>query len=218
MESRNRSPRCKLRRIDETEKGPDAPPFQRRLTWPTSGRRAGLARRRSAATSAIPPRRGTQSERPIHIDIIIQNVLKTITAMWHRFSVGPPEILAIQVIFRNRESALVHQSIMARAQQQQIAETGFTPCRPVLDMVGIDETFVRTAGEHAALVPRPLGTFDCPGHRAGLRPMFNGSPFSSSTIRHVSPSQQSLLTDSMGSPERPLSSLKAVRSTWTVIW
>lgn len=152
------------------------------------------------------------------IDVIVERVFDTITTVRHRYSAGPPEMPAIQVIFRYRESTLVHQPMMARAQQQQIAETGLTPCRPVLDMVGIDETFVRTAGEHAALVPRPLGTFDCPGHRAGLRPMFNGSPFSSSTIRHVSPSQQSLLTDSMGSPERPLSSLKAVRSTWTVTW
>lgn len=60
----------------------------------------------------------------IHIDIIIQNVLKTITAMWNRYSVGPPEILAIQVIFRNRETTLVHQAMMARSQQQQIVEAG----------------------------------------------------------------------------------------------
>ena len=72
--------------------------------------------------------------------------------MWHGFSVGPPEILAIQVVFRYREAALVHQAMMARAQQQQIVETGLTAGRPVLDMVCIDKALIRATRKYTASV------------------------------------------------------------------
>lgn len=77
-----------------------------------------------------PLRGGTLNQRRVvHIDII-QDVLKTITALRHRYSVGPPEIPAIQVVFRNREATLVHQPMVARAQQQQNVEAGFAAGRP----------------------------------------------------------------------------------------
>ena len=102
------------------------------------------------------------------IDFIVEHVRGTITAIRHGFSVGSPEIPAIQVVFRNREATFVHQSMMARAQQQQIVETDLTAGRPVLDMVCIDKALIRATRKYTAPVPRPQGTFDGRGHTTGL--------------------------------------------------
>ena len=59
-------------------------------------------------------------------DIIIDDVIETITTMRHRLSVRSLEIPAVQVVFRNCKTALVYQPMMTRAQQHQIIETGLT--------------------------------------------------------------------------------------------
>ena len=91
----------------------------------------------------------------IGIDVIIEHVFQAITAVRHGVSVRALEIPAIEIVFGNRKTALVYQPMMARAQQQQVIETGLTTGCPVLDVVRIDETLVGTAGESTALVAGP---------------------------------------------------------------
>ncbi len=62
----------------------------------------------------------------VGIDVIIEDVLEAITAVRHGLSVRSLEIPAVQVVFCDSKSTLVHQAMMARAQQQQVIETGLT--------------------------------------------------------------------------------------------
>ena len=81
----------------------------------------------------------------VGIDIIIERVFKAITTARHGLSVRSLEIPAIQVVFGNRKTTLMYQPMMARAQQHQVIETGFTACRPMFDVMGIHEAPVVAA-------------------------------------------------------------------------
>ena len=49
----------------------------------------------------------------IGIDVIVEHIFGTITAVRHRLSVGSPEIPSIQVVFRNSKTTLVHQAMIS---------------------------------------------------------------------------------------------------------
>jgi len=87
-------------------------------------------------------------------NIVVNHVLRLVTAAWHGMAVGPFEEPVVLVVALNSKAAFVHQSMVARAQQQQVIETRFTTGRPVLDVVGIHKSRVVTARERAACVSR----------------------------------------------------------------
>ncbi len=66
--------------------------------------------------------------------------------------VGPAEVKPVITNPLDAEPALVHQPVMAAAQQDEIVERGIAAIRPVADMMRIDEAFMVTARKAAAAV------------------------------------------------------------------
>ena len=66
------------------------------------------------------------------------------------------------------KSALVHQPMMAAAQQNQIAELGLAAVSPVMDMMRIDKSGMSASGKPAALIPSNERPAQWTGHRSGF--------------------------------------------------
>ena len=54
----------------------------------------------------------------------------------------------------DRVPALVHEPMMARAEQNEVVELRLASVRPMLHVVGMEEAAVLTAGKLAAAIPR----------------------------------------------------------------
>ena len=69
------------------------------------------------------------------------------------------------MIAPNRETGFVHQTVMVAAQQHEIVDLGFTPIRPVLDVMRIQIPAVVTARKRTATIARQQRALDSPRHR-----------------------------------------------------
>ena len=72
------------------------------------------------------------------------------------------------------DPALVDVAVMAPAQQQEVVERGLAAARPVLDVVRVDVTIVRTSGEPAAAIASPECPIDGRRYRPRLAPDRDG--------------------------------------------
>src|SRR5690606_20689056 len=70
-------------------------------------------------------------------------------------AVRPAEEPAVAVVLLDSEPALVHQPVVAVAEQEQVGEARLAARRPVRDVVRIDVAPPAAAGEAAALVAGP---------------------------------------------------------------
>jgi hypothetical protein len=91
-----------------------------------------------------------------------------ITACRYGDSVGPFEAPAIPVVSFDAKTTFMHESVMLRAQQHQVIQTCFAAGRPVLNVMGINETLVSAAREYASFVSGPKGAFNGGGDRTSF--------------------------------------------------
>lgn len=104
------------------------------------------------------------------VHILVRDIFGVESTMRHRHAVRSPEEPAVPVVFLDGIPRLVHQPVMPVAQQYQIISACLATVCPVLNMMGIDESFVFTAREPAASVPGPQRPFNGFGNGAGLAP------------------------------------------------
>jgi hypothetical protein len=101
-------------------------------------------------------------------DIFITHVRGAIAASRHRAPVRPTEEPAILIVLLYTKRAFVHQGVVIRAKEHQVAEASLTACGPVFDVVRINEVPPPATGKAASLVARPQRPFDCLRHHPTL--------------------------------------------------
>ncbi len=199
---------------------------RRRLTLPRSrrgGREDRIDGEREVHRVAVPVLAGGGGDAEVRAGLE-ERVGAARRGRWNGWDLVSPRVAEAQVVV-DGVAALVDETVVAAAEQQQVGERGLAAERPVLDVVRVDVDAVVTAGEAAAVVACEQG----PAKRGRDR-----TRLPSDAERLSRPLVQSDEGGVAGEPARGLGSergpvgeqagalacspLSAASSTWTTTW